>query len=186
MIISDRKKFIFIHLYKTAGTSVTNAFLPYGRFTERLFYGDGIWSKIVRRIGDKLGLNNTWSKTITGHHKHAPVKDVIAKIGEEKFKEYFSFGFVRNPFDLLVSLYSYILQDRYHFAHEKISKMSFKEFVEIEISGEPITQFQFMANATGSKIMVDYIGKFESLDEDILKIQEQLELGHTELVHKNP
>jgi len=186
MIVSTKKKFVFIHLYKTAGTSVTNIFLPYGRASERLLYGGSVFSRFLGKVVNRLGLNDSFSRTFTGYHKHERACVVSEKMGEEKYQSYFSFGFVRNPYDFLVSLYLYIRQDKYHFAHDEVSSMTFAEFVNWEISNKPVTQFEFMADQDGENLIVDFIGKFESLQEDLAQIQERLGLTVQQASHLNP
>ena len=48
MIISHSKKFIFIHIYKTAGTSISQALLPHARFIEKIsLENDNLLKKIL-------------------------------------------------------------------------------------------------------------------------------------------
>jgi len=74
MIISHSKRFVFVHIYKTAGTSVTSVLLPYARNIERISglyftrYGVSIVNRVLK-MGDN---GNEW---INGVHKHAcPVR----------------------------------------------------------------------------------------------------------------
>lgn len=81
MLISKKKKFIFVHVQKTAGTSLR---------------------KVLKAQAPDARL---W----LGRHGHA--SSGIEAMGREAWDRYFSFGFVRNPWDRLVSHYS-MIRDR--------------------------------------------------------------------------
>lgn len=81
MLISKKKKFIFVHVQKTAGTS-------------------------LRRV-----LRENASDARQWHGRHGHASSGIAEIGRERWDQYFSFGFVRNPWDRLVSHYA-MIRDR--------------------------------------------------------------------------
>jgi hypothetical protein len=105
--------------------------------------------------------------------------------GEQMFNDYFKFGFVRNPWDRVVSLYhrSEGLQLK--------GKMSFDEFVEwIKYSSStcnhPVphtNQLDWLVDPHGN-ILVDFIGRFVSLADDWKQVAKKLKVT-TELPHKN-
>lgn len=75
MLVSDKFKFIFIHVYKTAGSSMTSALLPL------------------------CGRN-----AYLGLPMHATAQNALDILGPDFFK-YTSFAVIRNPWDQLVSRY---------------------------------------------------------------------------------
>ncbi|MGB5819488.1 MAG: sulfotransferase family 2 domain-containing protein [Saonia sp.] len=187
MLISHKKKFVFIHIYKTAGTSVMNVFLPYARLTDRMVFDFKFTSKIVSFIIRLMNWYDDGQKQFTGVHKHAPATDIRNLIGEKLYNEYFSFIFVRNPFDLIVSLYFYISQSRVHIDHESVLKMTFSEFVEWYISSKPALQLDFVTDPITKKVIVNYIGRFETLNDDMNFIVQRLGLpSERSLQHRNP
>ena len=54
---------------------------------------------------------------------HASAPKIEAEF-PDKFKEYFTFGFVRNPWDLFVSTYLYVRATKGHFNQGHALKMS--------------------------------------------------------------
>lgn len=142
---------IFIHIPKTAGTSIC-----YTLFDEEV--------------------------------SHSPVLNYKAQ-DEKKFKNYFKFTFIRNPWDRLVSAYSFLKQGGMDeadkiWANENLSEFdSFRSFVlalkksnfkaKILKWNHFKPQYLFLLNENG-KIEVDFIGRYENLNEDYEKIRMKL------------
>jgi len=107
---------------------------------------------------------------------HLNICQIASEIEREKFYSYFKFGFVRNPWDRAVSLY-----ERKQGLQLK-SKMSFEEFIEwMKFSSctcvHPLPhryQLDWFVNPHGD-VIVDFIGKFENLQDDWGKISLKLE-----------
>ena len=104
---------------------------------------------------------------------------------ERQWNTYYKFGFVRNPWDRVVSLY--LRKEGLQMA----DKMSFHEFVHwIENSSDTSihpskhkNQLDWFLDSKGN-IAVDFIGKFESLNEDWKIIAKKLGTSTT-LPHTN-
>ena len=153
---NDLHRAIFIHIPKAAGTSVyTSLFGQVKRNHIRLIYFEAY---------DK-----------------------------NKFDKYFKFAFARNPYDRLVSSFFYIKNknDLYTPIIEKYS--TFDEFVDAlndsnerkRIFGIPhfATQHHYLKDRFG-KVGVDFLGKFENLESDFLKVKTKLKI-EAELDHRN-
>lgn len=136
------RPYIFIHINKTAGTS----------------------------IGRALGMPVK---------RHLMAKEVIASIGQEKWDSAFKFTLVRNPWDKAVSLYEYRKKkDRTGVATRGIS---FSDWVKVTYGEqkdpsyyEPRAfqpQVEWLRDFEG-RISMDFIGKFESINEDFEHIRE--------------
>jgi hypothetical protein len=105
-------------------------------------------------------------------------------VGREQFEAYFKFGFVRNPWDRIVSLYERKegLQMR--------NKMTFEEFVEwIQYSSStcrhPVPhryQLDWFVDPHGN-VLADFIGRFEKLQEDWAFVAQKLGINE-QLPHK--
>lgn len=186
MLISDKKKFIFIHVFKTGGKSITEALEPFAYNRDR-----GI-----------LAQTNPPRKVKPRHHISA--SKLILLIGKEKFNSYFSFAFVRNPWDWMVSVYysrfkcplanaekaSLIL-------NEKIRQIgSFSNFVKQVFNDRKFLPasvpepFDFMYDqkdrvcSSDGKLLVDFIGRFENLEMDFKEVCSRIGIS-TELPRLN-
>jgi Sulfotransferase family len=93
MIISHSRQFIFVHVPKTGGTSITLSFL------KQLSKNDIILGCLPPY--DNLSHE---SRKKGGLHKHSKAYEIKNELGDI-YNEYFSFAFVRNPFDLILSQY---------------------------------------------------------------------------------
>jgi hypothetical protein len=152
MIISHSKKFIFIHIYKVAGTSIQFSLNRYAYFNTKknqLLSGLKIYPKI-------------FTSDFSGHSTALQVQQ---NIPTSIYRQYYKFAFVRNPWDWQVSLYHYAQQTKDHFQHKMTSKMSFNEYIEWRVNEDLHLQVDFVQNENG-EIIVDYIGKMENLQMD--------------------
>jgi hypothetical protein len=99
MFISNSKKFIYLHLYKCAGTSVEVAL---SRTLQ--------WNDIL--IGStKAGeaLPDTYQE-LFGLHEQSTAQEIKEVIGDSYWDSHFKFTTVRNPYSLAVSQYTFSLQ----------------------------------------------------------------------------
>jgi len=175
MLISHEKKFLFIHIQKTAGSSITQ-----------------LLSKSIPDLS-----------SYRGTHDHA----IWAKNDAEFiWSDYYKVAFVRNPWDRLVSWYMMITQISDSLvaqgATHKINKLwgyvlenstSFDSFLYNctatidDQDGEKsflFNQLDYVTDNSG-KIIVDFIGRFESLHYDALHMFNQLNLSNIKLAHYN-
>jgi hypothetical protein len=106
------------------------------------------------------------------------------EIGRRQFDQYFKFGFVRNPWDRVVSLY-----ERTEPLQMK-DKMTFDQFVDwIEYSSSTCIhssphryQLDWFVDGSGN-LLADFIGRFEKLETDWATIAGKLGITET-LPHK--
>jgi hypothetical protein len=154
MLISKRYRFIFIHIYKNAGTSITTALLP--------FAVDG-WQRKLNRILKRLGVTSFDPQPFPNH---ARASELISALGKETFDSYFSFAVVRNPWDWQVSLYNYMLKNEQHHQHDLARSFhNFEEYLEWRCTEEVRYQKDFVFSEEDEQI-VDFIGRYENLTQD--------------------
>lgn len=177
MLISKSKKFLFVHIQKTAGRSFE--------------------AVLTENIPD---LEN-----FMGTHDHALwAKEKLS--GE--WNNYYKVGFVRNPWDRLVSWYTMIREKgamtwkkrifgrrRYNDLTQYVlsNSNSFEEFIYKctdtidDIDGRKsilYNQIDYLSDENG-KLIVDFVGRFENIEEDSKKVFENLGFENVSLPHKN-
>jgi hypothetical protein len=177
LLISNRHKFIFVHVPKTAGQSMTRALEP---------FSDNRPRKGLRRLLSHLPVPE--SPDAIAFPMHVSARWARLKLPGKVFKSYRKFAVVRNPYDRAVSLYHYLSQKTDHHSYEKVSRLSFKGFLlylaERRMTKNP-TQLAFIADAHGNPI-VDNILRFETLNEDFKALCDDLGMdGQVELPKKN-
>jgi hypothetical protein len=126
------------------------------------------------------------------HGGHQTAIQHMQHVGNREYTKYYSFGFVRNPWDRAVSLYQYCLDtylaDRYK---DTIDFSGFKSFVETScgtktpfknIHMKPQSKYLFH----GNKQVVDFVGRFENLEQDAQKIFEHIGVSFpSQMLHTN-
>jgi hypothetical protein len=157
-VISHQHKFIFIHVYKVAGTSMRQVLRPY-------VSGLTPTERLVNRLARKLGGRNLFQPYEQPLDAHATASEYKAHLGALAYEEYFTFSFVRNPFDWLVSLYEYVRQAPHDPYHALILEMSFAQFITWRCGEALKRQCDFVRE--DGKIIVDFIGRFENLNVDV-------------------
>ena len=157
MLISYKHKFIFIHIYKVAGTSIRVALGDYAHYPPNRVY------KLLEALGLDWNIPYYKFKKIPPHSK---AKHIQKELPPRIFNNFFKFVFVRNPWDWHISLYHYILQYPKHELHEIVKTLkNFDEYLEWRVARGKLTQKSFIVDRDGRQI-VDYIGRFENLVED--------------------
>ncbi len=122
MIISRGRRYIFVHVPKTGGTSLALA------LEARAMKGDiliGDTPKARRRRGRLKGL-----KPAGRLWKHSTLADVEGVINRDEMREFFTLTLVRNPWDRMVSYYHWLRGQRFeHPAVRRAGKLDFAAFV---------------------------------------------------------
>jgi hypothetical protein len=174
-MISHTKKFLFIHVPKTGGNSVSTALQTY---TDIQF--------VAANSPKGFGVNeNFWPiDPVYGSIKHFSVEQWSTLLGES-ISDYFLFGTVRNPFDRAISTYFFMkqamiqnrvpwLEDHSDEARERFSKSEFHNFL---VSGVP-TQLSFLKSNAGLNI---HLMRYERLVEDFVAVSRKLGLNQASL-----
>lgn len=135
-----------------------------------------------------ISVNKALFGNYGGGHKTAQKYKRI--FGPLVFKRYYKFTFVRNPYTRLLSAYKFLKKGGFHlndketvWAEENLSKFdSFDEFVKKWLNEESKwsythfkPQYIYVCN-NNYNIMVDFVGKFENLDDDFEKVCQQLQI----------
>lgn len=168
-------KCINIHIPKTGGTTITQA--------------------LQKHFGE-LGQKKYYRTQIDKHAKAMEVKELV---GDRVWEDFFTFAFVRNPYDLMVSSYHWWVQKTENqkilyrgfnqLDVENVKGMSsFSDFISSKY-GKLINEYQGECfdwiSDENENVIVDFIGKTETIDEDWAKICKKLDIPHTSLPHRN-
>ena len=174
MIVSHKHKFIFLKTRKTAGTSIQIALSGICDIESDIITGSNIKDGIVDE-SNSAGWN--MDKFIT-NHPHPPIQDVKNVVTE--WNDYFKFAFVRNPYEIVVSRYHWDIKGK---GNQSTSINGFKEWIKgycIE-GGTYWQDEQWRYISIDKNTAVDYIGRYETLNEDFDHICEVLNITTDEL-----
>ena len=164
-------KLIFIHIPKTAGSSIQNSLIK----NYKLIYEgtDKFFDHI--KMSKNIKFNDKEIKIID-FKRHLPL-DIIKFSNFSQKKPIVAF--VRNPYSRAVSLYFECLRsEKYLKELNMTQKTSYDEFLEILIRKKywfTMPMIDWIGEENLNK--VDFIGKFESLNEDIKKLKQKLNIN---------
>ena len=164
MLLSD--KFLFIHVDKSAGTSIQRALKPHAHLRAD--------SRLRRRLVWLGGLNRLGLYRVMEFPEHVNASVVKNCLPAGIYDGLYKFAFVRNPWDRLVSLYAQLIRDPNDpNLHRNRAANGFENFVRLEIQRNKSHQHTFVCDGNGNLIM-DFIGYFERLEEDFAKVCHRL------------
>ena len=162
MLVSYEKKFLFVHVPKTAGTSICRALSPFAESPETLPE-----NRLLAALGIHVNHIGPWHrKRFRGH---STLKIIKRNLPQQVYDDLFRFAFVRNPWDLLVSLYHFISSRPKHRYAKLVADMSFAEFIDVWTKRSEISQRSFLVDDKGN-LDVDFVGRFEHLNADFSAI----------------
>jgi len=180
-IVSRKHDFIFIHIPKTAGSSIGDP--NYKRIRK---------GSLVRHLGPED----------EAHQGHITARELRATLAESMDK-FFTFCFVRNPWDRAVSSYSYFryegmrlysripgTQDYYRrisiLGGQINSCKDFKEFCdrmhEFTLDLHFEHQSRYTTGEDGENLM-DFVGRFETIGDDYGAICDRIGIPRQTLPH---
>lgn len=175
-MISKYYQTIFIHIPKCAGSSIEEFFkvAPFD------------WKK--RNMKNLTGYDG--KRGI--HLQHATASQLLDNnlISLSTWNKCFKFSFVRNPYTRTYSDYYWMMLDRKiegSFEDYILKKGSFKEFLTNPYSssyrGDHLTpQHKFIFNES-EEILVDFVGKYENLQDDFNLVCDKIKVQRTLLPH---
>jgi hypothetical protein len=167
MLLLWSRKVIFLHIYKTGGTSITHALLSQLSPAE----------KIIGRIaqGGVLPLPQ-WRLQACTLPPHPTARELREILPPRVFDTCFKFAFVRNPWSLQLSLFRHVRRSPTHHQHNIFAAFpdfnAYIEWIGSLPNGRHRVQCDFVMDEVG-KPMVDFIGRFENLTQDFAAIANQ-------------
>jgi hypothetical protein len=172
VLISERKQFIFYHVYKVAGSSIRDVLRPYCSkqqiIMQNIIYG-------ASTLGLKLNTSPIYKF-------HPTLNEVKEYMGEDFFS-YYRFAFVRHPLDWQKSLYFFMRKNSRHHQHEIISRLTFDEYIKWRIDEDMHLMSDLVTDDDGS-LLLDDIYRFEDINPEFERLCKNLNISSS-LPHKN-
>jgi hypothetical protein len=157
-MISLQKRFLFVHIPKTAGNSIQSILRHYSEdeITRSRSTQDGV---------ERFGVRNANYKI----KKHSTLADYRSALGEEQFGRLYKFACVRNPWDRMISYYFTPGQQRAGW-----DRQAFKKFVSRTPSvADYLRLEEEEADPFGN---VNRVMRFEKLTEDFRTVCSDLDI----------
>jgi len=180
MLLSPKHRFLFVHIAKTGGTSVRAA-LAARRWADPWYWPMFLCSRFSHLSGHRIGTK------LPRHAKIVAAKELLPR---EYFDSLFKFAFVRNPWDLQVSSFHHIRRERPQYLG---GHTDFGDFLRWKLDPERPYQFHvdtsielqtdYLIDLHGT-IVVDFIGRYERLEQDFATACERIGLRGIHLPHR--
>ena len=171
-MISHARHCIFVHIPKTGGTSIEDAIWPKPR------RGEDLWMGFIAPGRNKYQ---------TGGLQHLLARQIRIEVGGDVFTRYFKFSIIRNPWDRVISQYSYLkqrpdLQDYFGVKADAplaqyLAAISRSDHVQV------MPQLNFLRDGDGT-MLVDLIGRFETLAQNAREIFRRIGIDDAVMPHE--
>ena len=168
MLVNHKRKLIFVHIPKNAGTT----------FKSILYSTHG---------------DVEWKRPFTDEKKytHSPLKAFYASFPESK--DYKVITIIRNPYERALSWYTYYRTPTYYNRHPQMralhyAQQPFLEFLKwynrsFKSKWEMLPQVWWYTHK--KKLHSDYQIRFENLEQDINKVSKELGMDIIKIPHNN-
>jgi hypothetical protein len=204
VIISFDRRFIFVHIAKTAGDSVTNSVMAnVGKNAVVVSNDFQAW---------RDGLRRRHYRHLYKLAKHSTAAEIRSALGDDVWNGFYKFSFVRDPIARAMSLYTYIerkAEERARLLPRNLwygtlasreddpaqwpamvaykESGSFSEFIRHPCALEDQamhSQASFLYDAAGM-LLVDFVGRVECIDKDFRQVARRIGLGDVSLQRMN-
>jgi hypothetical protein len=169
MLFSQSRKFVFIHIQKTGGSSIEAA--------------------LASVTPDAIGrFDSLPAASDPGKSRHLFASDLQNFLDEEVWNSCYKFAFTRNPWARLVSWYNMCIERPTNRFMRLVKEQTntFEEFLNLSDRLTEKTrwnQADYVTDSSG-RLIVDFVGRFEKLTEGFGTVCRHLQVD-LKLPHKN-
>lgn len=179
MILSPGRKFVFIHIPKTGGTSLALA-LEARAMKDDMMLGDTPKAlKRRRKLAGRRTHGRLW--------KHSTLADIEGLLPDRELDQMFAFTLVRNPWDRAVSYYHWLKAQQFdHPAVALAQRLTFCDFIcaeETQASFRANPASRYMRRSDG-RVQCHAFLRLEHFASDAAPLFDHLGF-HFELPHSN-
>lgn len=180
MIVSRRRRFIFVHVPKTGGTALSLAYEARAA-ADDILIGDTPKARARRRrLKGVAAAGRLW--------KHSTLADIRGLVSDAEIAEYFVLTLVRNPWERMLSYWAWLrVQGFAHPAVARAKALDFAGFLR-----HPATLATLRAHPYGSYVRgpegaerCDLFARLEHLEADLAPFEAHLGFRLTPLPRVN-
>jgi hypothetical protein len=179
-MISLKKQFLFVHIPKTGGNSIQNILKDYSEdeIIHTAGHHDGV---------DRFQLRNSRCEI----SKHSTLSEYRAQIDPATFAALFKFAAIRNPWDMMVSYYfsphrGWTEWDRDKFKQILARTHTFRHYACLQSPMERLRRALRIPGKPADPMRdIDFVIRFEHLQEDFNTLCEKLDIPQADLPHRN-
>ena len=162
MLLSRDRRFVFIHIQKTGGVAMEKAL-------------QSVAADAVKSFDDLAACRDPLKR------RHLFAADLKAYLGDQEWRRYFKFAFVRNPWSRLVSWYNMCIErpSNAFMWYVKANARTFDDFLNMTDGPAAKTvynQVDYVSDDQG-ELLVDFVGRFETMAADFAHVCERLEIN---------
>jgi hypothetical protein len=166
MLVSRNHKFVFIHIPKTGGSSVTAALAPYLDDPKPV------------PADDERG----WQ---LDHHVNRKMHEPLRKLEFELDSDFFVFSFVRNPWTRIVSIYYSVRAKECSRGKVQLTARDFKLFLRRpDLRAHKYSQTYYLRDRSGN-VRTDFVGHFDRLPTGFDVVCSEIGLPYLDLPKRN-
>jgi hypothetical protein len=171
-IINNKHKFIFVHVPKNAGTSITNMLASFSTPIDIEIGGT--------QIGELLQPEYIKRYRISKHSTSFDLETVLGEV----WNNYFKFAMVRNPFSRFISAYNFLRKwnsgnINFHnkiLSYNDINDFISSDFILVEKIPDSIfnKQTYWLYDKSNEIMMIDKYLKIEDIDNEIRSLAQNI------------
>ncbi|WP_299375194.1 sulfotransferase family 2 domain-containing protein [uncultured Tateyamaria sp.] len=188
MIMAPSLNLIFVHIPKTAGSSVSFALVPHLDLEQ-----DAFITNSIHAVGDPEKFTNADGIFLS---EHATVGRCKRTLGPDKYRAMISVAFVRNPFARAWSSFSYSMLQASNPGPDAMAETvaTYRRYCgdgfdaalrNIDETAQHIPMFRPQTTWLPKPQMVTILGRVETLQKDLDRVMTQLDLPVTKSPTEN-